>query len=326
MLRPLLLAAAAAAACAAPPAIAPEVVAEAPGTSIVACGRRIDIGAPVVLWSDDEGYSAYDPDYRFGTPPVVGPNTPRFGDLRYKPGRTARDTGLVEVEPEIGTFEQLERALDLFVLHYDVCLTSQSCFKVLHDRRGLSVHFMLDVDGTLYQTMDLRDTAWHARQANPRSVGVEIANIGAYPLNDEGDAKLARYYEKDADGARIDFPRPTAELGVRTPGYVARPARRGVQMGRIHGTPYQQYDFTAEQYATLVKLTSALCRTFPNLRPDCPRDANGAVLLTNMDPETEAAFHGIVGHFHVGGHKQDPGPAFDWELFLTRVRTRLGRL
>jgi len=36
-----------------------------------------------------------------------------------------------------------------FVFHYDVCGFSQRCFDVLHDHRGLSVHFMLDVDGTI---------------------------------------------------------------------------------------------------------------------------------------------------------------------------------
>jgi len=36
------------------------------------------------------------------------------------------------------------------------------CFKVLHDHRDLSVHFMLDLDGTIYQTLDLKERAWHA--------------------------------------------------------------------------------------------------------------------------------------------------------------------
>ena len=52
---------------------------------------------------------------------------------------------------------------------------------MLHDLRGLSVHFMLDLDGTIYQTLDLKEGAWHATVANGRSIGIEIANIGAYP-------------------------------------------------------------------------------------------------------------------------------------------------
>ena len=40
---------------------------------------------------------------------------------------------------------------------------------------------VLDVDGTIYQTLDVRETCWHATKANPRSIGVEIAQIGAWP-------------------------------------------------------------------------------------------------------------------------------------------------
>ncbi len=31
------------------------------------------------------------------------------------------------------------------------------------------------------QTLDLKERAWHASTANTRSIGIEIANIGAYP-------------------------------------------------------------------------------------------------------------------------------------------------
>ncbi|MEM9559092.1 MAG: N-acetylmuramoyl-L-alanine amidase, partial [Planctomycetota bacterium] len=37
------------------------------------------------------------------------------------------------------------------------------------------------VDGTIYQTLDVTERAWHATKANSRSVGIEIAQIGAYP-------------------------------------------------------------------------------------------------------------------------------------------------
>ena len=33
---------------------------------------------------------------------------------------------------------------------------SKGTFRVLHDERALSVHFMLDVDGTIYQTLDVK--------------------------------------------------------------------------------------------------------------------------------------------------------------------------
>jgi len=41
------------------------------------------------------------------------------------------------------------------VIHFDDAGTSRTCFLVLQDDRDLSVHFMLDLDGTIYQTARL---------------------------------------------------------------------------------------------------------------------------------------------------------------------------
>jgi len=80
------------------------------------------------------------------------------------------------------------RDIKFFVTHWDVCLSAASCQRVL-DRRGLSVQFLIDNDGTIYQTVDMRDAAWHAgRSHNPHCVGVEISN--AYSL------KYQRHYSK----------------------------------------------------------------------------------------------------------------------------------
>jgi N-acetyl-anhydromuramyl-L-alanine amidase AmpD len=77
-----------------------------------------------------------------------------------------------------------------------------------------------------------------------------------------------------------------------------------------------QYDLTPEQYAALAKLTAALCRTFPQLKPDYPRDADGNVTSTKLPDDTLAKFQGVLGHFHVQENKVDPGPAFQWELLF----------
>jgi N-acetyl-anhydromuramyl-L-alanine amidase AmpD len=302
--------------------LAPEIIPESINQSIVACGERLFVGAPVVLWTDPLGYSAYETELHFERP-SVGVKRPASGELRYKPGRTNRQTGEVLVTPETGSFSQLKNALDMFVVHYDVCGTSQTCFKVLHDRRGLSVQFMIDVDGTIYQTLDLRDTAWHASQTNARSVGVEIAQIGAYPLNDAGNETLARWYEEGPTGTRLTLPKDAADLGVLTSGFEGRPARASKVLGRVQGSGLQQYDYTPEQYASLVKLTATLCHHFPKIKPDAPRDADGRVLTVRMDEAAELEFGGIVGHYHVSRQNVDPGPAFDWRGFLARVRARL---
>ena len=72
----------------------------------------------------------------------------------------------------------LQRVVDQFVIHYDVAGTSRNCFEVLQDKRGLSVHFMLDLDGTIYQSLDLKEgpgmprspTAARSASRSPTSV------------------------------------------------------------------------------------------------------------------------------------------------------------
>ncbi len=241
------------------------------GEWIVVRGQLVRIGAPVVKWFDEGGYSAYSSELRFPDEVPADPGWEPPSGPRYQPGRE--------------TDEPLARAVDQLVLHYDVCGTSRKCFKVLHDRRGLSCHFLLDVDGTLYQTLDLADTAWHARQANPRSIGVEIANLGAYPPG--------RY--------------PLAHAGALV---------RGV----VNGRELEMADFTPEQYATLAQLARALCEVFPGIAREVPRTGGGAVRTDALDEAEFERFRGILGHQHVSTDKSDPGPAFDWERFLDDVR------
>lgn len=292
------------------------------GDEIVICGQRYSIGAPVVLWTDPDGYDAYQTDFHFGSPPRSVKKPPRVGKLRYTPGRETRSEGVTVLFPAgSNDIDALGEVVDQFVLHYDVAGLSRSCFKVLHDRRGLSVHFMLDIDGTIYQTLDLRDQAWHAAKANPRSIGIEIANMGAWQLSKV--AELETWYSRDWKGTRIRIPAWVEESGVRTLGFVGRPARDERIRARIQGEVREQYDFTPEQYDSLVKLTAALCQIFPNLEPTVPRDARGRVRTTVMSDAEWRAYSGILGHLHVSKHKQDPGPAFEWESFLVRVQMRL---
>jgi len=315
--------------------------------SIVVAGKRFHVGAPVVLWTDPPNYDAYSTKPRFS-------GLPEPSGLRYEPGRVRRVTSEnpnfvtapasgepdtrtelqkqrrivvseeVLVEVASSDLEALRDVVDQFVLHYDVCGVSQTCFRVLHDERELSVQFLLDVDGTIYQTLDARETSWHATKSNPRSIGIEIANIGAYPL---GVAPaLDTWYAEDIGGPYVTIPARLGDGGVRTRGFVGRPARPERIVGSIQGDLLQQYDFTREQYESLVKLTAALCRAFPRIEPDAPRDEEGRVQDRVLSDGEWRAFRGILGHYHVQANKADPGPAFDWERYLAAVRARLGEI
>lgn len=335
------------------------------GDEIMVCGRLFHTGAPVVLWTDPGGYDAYRTERRFvpwkdaaWAPPSApgrGPETPaRFG-IRY--GKELNEHGAGPLSAD--DFERirgggwdlptLQRAVDQFVIHYDVCGTSRQCFRVLHDLRGLSIHFMLDIDGTIYQTLDLKERAWHATTSNDHSIGIEIANMGAYPprtpeasesdnLLEGGEGSglgssssssvpspLDRWYLRDKRGWYINLPDTMGDGGIRTPDFIGRPLRPDPVRGVIQGTELIQFDLTPEQYDSLIKLTAALCAIFPELPCDYPRDAEGG-LLTDVLPEGElASYRGLLGHYHIQKNKIDPGPAFDWDRVVNGARRRLGQ-
>jgi len=90
---------------------------------------------------------------------------------------------------------QAERVPTMFVNHWDVCLSAESCASVLNNR-GISVHFCLDNDGTIYQLLDTQHGGWHCSksQGNRKSIGIEISNA-YYP-------KYQDWYVRNGFGER----------------------------------------------------------------------------------------------------------------------------
>jgi N-acetyl-anhydromuramyl-L-alanine amidase AmpD len=248
-------------------------------------------------------------------------------DLRTPNRYSLRASGLTpdEVERVRGggwDLPLLQKVVDQFVIHFDVCGVSRQCFKVLHDHRDLSVHFMLDLDGTIYQTLDLKERAWHATSSNGRSVGIEVANMGAY--GSEEAAPLEEWYTRDANGqVRITIPKNLGDGGIRTEGFIGRPARRAPVHGNIQGKDLVQYDFTREQYAALTRLTATLCKVFPKIKCEYPRDAQGKLIPHKLTDEDLDAYQGVMGHYHIQTNKTDPGPAFQWDRVIGGARRLL---
>jgi N-acetylmuramoyl-L-alanine amidase len=252
--------------------LAPRVAAA--GSSILVAGQPFDVGRPVVLWSDPEGFDGY---ARSCIEPGAAAASPccrrafnRFGVRRALPERT---------------LPALQSVVHQVVLHLDGCVNSRSCFYSMHDMPrpdggcGLSAHFMVDHDGIIYQTLDLLESAWHAEQANAISVGIEICNRG--------------------DAGRNELDRLPAD-------YRTRPVKDVV----INGHSFHAFDFRPEQYDSVLALVRVLVRIFPEVKPAYPERDGHPFLETLRDPN---AFAGIVGHLHVDKqrHKWDPG-AFDW--------------
>jgi N-acetyl-anhydromuramyl-L-alanine amidase AmpD len=261
-----------------------------------------------------------------------GVDSPARYNMRYTPPPTQPATRPIltgrqfmlspeELEKARGgwALEDLRDRVDQFVYHYDVAGTSRTCFKVLHDMRGLSVHFMVDLDGTIYQTLDLKERAFHATTSNTRSVGIEIANMGAYPTRANNAA--SEWYAKGPDGRTvIRIPARHGDGGIRDKSVTLRPARDEIVTGVVQGRTYHQWDLTPQQYDSLIKLTATLCTVFPKMKCDYPRGADGKVIPQRLTDEQLADYQGLLGHYHVQRDKQDPGPAFQWDRVIDGAR------
>jgi N-acetylmuramoyl-L-alanine amidase len=310
----------------------PGTLAARRGDEIVVAGQFFHTGTPVVLWMDPGGYDAYRVERRFSPLEDADWETSRARnkDLsspnRYGLRRAVLTADQAErVRGGGWDLPLLQSVVDQFVIHYDASGTSRNCFRTLHDLRDLSIHFMLDLDGTVYQTLDLKERAWHATTSNSRSVGIEIANVGAFEPAEKNP--FAEWFAKERDGrTRIIVPERLGESGIRTPGFVGRPIRIEPVRGRIQGKELVQYDFTPEQYEALVKLTAALCRILPKIRCDYPRDATGQLVTHKLPDDDLNRYQGLLGHYHIQTNKVDPGPVFQWDHVITGARRILDGL
>lgn len=313
-------------------ATSPRIGSFAPrtGDEIVVAGKYAHTGTPVVLWTDPGGYDAYRVERRFApldksdwktsSEEVKALDQPN----RYNTRRNGLTTNELErVRGGGWDLPTLQRVVDQFVIHFDVCGVSRQCFNILHDHRDLSVHFMLDLDGTLYQTLDLKERAWHATISNSRSIGIEIANMGGY--GKEEDSPLEKWYAKGATGeTHITIPEKLGDGGIRTPNFVGHPARNEPVRGTIQGRELVQYDYTPEQYRALAHLTATLCSVFPKIKCDYPRDAEGKLIPHKLADDELEKYEGVLGHYHIQTNKVDPGPALDWDSLIGQARALMG--
>src|SRR6185436_549952 len=95
---------------------------------------------------------------------------------------------------------------------------------------------------------------------------------------------FGKWYRRDEQGRTLLVVPDTADgLGA---GFVGHPSRPEPVVGTIQDQELQQYDFTPAQYESLVKLTATLCKLFPKINCDYPRDASHS-LITRKLPDAE---------------------------------------
>jgi len=168
-----------------------------------------------------------------------------------------------------------DRKPTFFVNHWDVCLSSTSCAKIL-DKRGISVHFCIDNDGTIHQLLDTQHGAWHAggHEWNRKSIGVEISNA-FYP-------KYQDHYVRHGFGER-----PMVKNAV------------------VHGNKVEDH---LGFYPVQLQAAQALWKAISEIHDiplEYPKDKNGN-LDTGVNKEcVDGDFKGFCNHYNLTARKID---------------------
>jgi N-acetyl-anhydromuramyl-L-alanine amidase AmpD len=256
-------------------------------TSIVICGQKYDIGTRVVLWDESGGFNAYEE------------NTVVTSVQNRKTGKMVKQTisgkrygsrSLLTPNPSL---PQLQKTVTQFFLHHTGVVDAKTTFEVLHNERKLSVTFILDDSGCLYECLDVKEKSWHGGTNNPMSVGIEICSkAAANKFPDSYDEYHQQKYHLLPRKKRMDY----------------------VQKEWILG-----YEYNDEQYKTLICLGKILCDIFPNIASNVnfPRASNGTVMESVISEPLK--HRGFICHYNTSKDKIDP-ISFDHERFLLGVK------
>jgi len=178
------------------------------------------------------------------------------GGLMIKPGNYYNNSG------------KEDRSPTMFVNHWDVCLSAESCANVLN-KRGISVHFCLDNDGTIYQLLDTQHGAWHCSKhaGNKASIGIEISNA-YYP-------KYQDWYVKN--------------------GFEERPM---MSEGIVHGKTLKPFMwFYPAQIEALKALWKAVHMGF-GIPLEFPQNDDGSLCTTTHKGCEDGSFEGFCNHYN----------------------------
>lgn len=190
-------------------------------------------------------------------------------------------------------------------------------------KRRLSIHFVVNRDGSIWQMTDLSLYCAHIgsrhdrpHSLNKRSIGIEIVSRGFATKADLKGSDLRDRSEYDWGVSRDVYP------------------------STIDGHRARTVAFTQEQTWSVLWLVETLCGTcdVPRRIPmvklgdgvvpasiakdvDLVRDEDGVAWVPAFDRDTRhrsgrrSTFDGVLGHFHVHDSKYDPGSHLFYELW-----------
>ncbi|MBI5608068.1 MAG: N-acetylmuramoyl-L-alanine amidase, partial [Deltaproteobacteria bacterium] len=189
---------------------------------------------------------------------------------------------------ELTTIEECADVVRGILIHSDITADAAGCYRVLK-MRGLSTHFMVDWNGTIYQGTDPLYSALHGGGADNTLQNTNLQTIGI-----DMNCMLVK--------VTGDSPPPGSQ------------GKRRIFEATINGEPWRSIGYTDAQYDALTKLIRALKQRFPKiiLMPPIGPDKKTMLEQTELD----LGKCGIFGHFHLNAQKIDPGPGFEWERLI----------
>ena len=176
----------------------------------------------------------------------------------------------------------VRNTIDIIVIH-DTFTDDARTFFVESAEEGKSTHFLIDYDGTIYQTLDLARAARHTGLADVdrRSVDITLAN--------------------PVDRDRPALPSTATGFSRALSGKTMR-----------HGREVVQWGYTDAQIRSLRQLVNGLIRALPGVPAQLARGPGGTI--QQLLPKHGQGFRGVVGHAQLSKKATDPSVALDWDV------------
>ena len=84
-------------------------------------------------------------------------------------------------------FDRRKKKISFIIIHYTETKTFKQALQLLTDQsRKVSCHFIVDINGKIFNLVDLKNRAWHAGESkwknftdlNSHSIGIEVVYPG----------------------------------------------------------------------------------------------------------------------------------------------------
>jgi N-acetyl-anhydromuramyl-L-alanine amidase AmpD len=194
-----------------------------------------------------------------------------------------------------GEYYQERFRKDLIVLHFTAGNSAAGAFSWWSQDRGankVATAYIVDLDGTVYQTFDPECWAFHMGTSSAaldrRTIGIEIVNFG--PLRpDRTDTTRLNSWPRNWTNQFCRFDQRDRYVRARW-------------RGEDYWASYPQAQMDAVR-----KLVESTTQRF-----SIPSQLPPSEKLLEFDPTFFASFRGVAAHHNFRADKTDVGPAFNW--------------